>query len=128
MQIEVKTVHYIEAEWFCKEVVKAICTEENKKILEAACKTGKIRPQCLNWFLWNLIADMHFKQEVLGGDCFELHLFSETQINKEVKFSDSFAEGKLVKLLLDSYLKLLKEVKSSAGSDKVLIAAPKGTF
>lgn len=131
MQIEVKTVHYVEAEWFCKEVVKAICTEEkqeNKKILEAACKTGKMRPQHLNWFFWNLITDMHFKQEVQGGDYFELHLFSETEINREVKFSASSALGKLIRLLLDSYLNLLSEVKSSTGSDKVLIAAPKGTF
>ena len=128
MRIEVKTIHYVEAEWFCKEIVKAICTEENNKILEAACKTGKIRPQHLNWFLWNLITDMHFKQEVLGGDYFELHLFSETEINREVKFSASSTLGNLIRLLLDSYLNLLKEVKSSAGSDKVLIAAPKGTF
>lgn len=128
MQIEVKTIHYVEAEWFCKEVVKAICTEENRSKIEAACKTCKIRPQHLNWFLWNLITDMHFKQEVQGGDYFELHVFSETQINKEAKFSASMALGKLIRLLLDSYLNLLKEVKSSVGSDKVLIAAPKGTF
>lgn len=128
MRIEVKTIHYVEAEWFCKEIVKAICTEENKKILEAVCKTGKIRPEHLNWFLWNLITDMHFKQEVLGGDYFELHLFSETEINREVKFSASSTLGKLIRLLLDSYVSLLKEVKSSVGSVKVLIAAPKGTF
>lgn len=128
MQIEVKTIHYVEAEWFCKEVVKAVCTEENKKILEAACKAANNRPQNLIWYFWNLIADLHFKQEVLGGDYYELHLFSETQINKEVKFSDSVAEGKLIRLLLDAYSHLLKEVKSSVCSDKVLIAAPKGTF
>lgn len=128
MRNEVKTIHYVEAEWFCKEVVKAICTEENKKILEAACKAAKIRPQHLNWFLWNLITDMHFKQEVSGGDYYELQLFSETKINQEVEFGDPSTLGKLIRLLLDSYLHLLKEVKSSAGSDKVLIAAPKGTF
>lgn len=128
MQIEVKTVHYVEAEWFCKEVVKAICSEENQTTIEAACKAAKIRPQHLNWFLWNLITDMHFKQEVLGGDYFELHVFSETQINKEAKFSASSTLGKLIRLLLDSYVSLLKEVKSYVGSDKVLIGAPKGTF
>ena len=128
MQIEVKTVPYVEAEWFCKEIVKAVCTEENQTAIEVACKAAKIRPQRLNWFLWNLITDMHFKQEVLGGDYFELYLFSETEINREVKFSSSRDLGNLIRLLLDSYASLLKEVESSVGSDNVLIAAPKGTF
>lgn len=128
MQIEVKTVHYVEAEWFCKEVVKAICTEENRKILEAASKASKILPRYLNWCCWGLIANMHFKGEILNGDYFELQVFSDRDVNHAVKFSDSFYEGKLVRLMADSYLHLLKEVKSSAGSDKVLISAPKGTF
>lgn len=128
MQLEVKTIPYVEAEWFCKEIVRLINTEDNNAIITTVCEGLDISKHELPSCLWDLITELHLNQDVSGGDYFELQLFSETKINQEVKFSDSIAEGKLVRLLLDSYLHLLKEVKSSVGSDKVLIAAPKGTF
>lgn len=128
MQVEVETIPFIKAGWFCNQVVQSINTEENKQLIEAACESAKIRPQSLNWYFWNLIVDLHLKGEVLSGDYFELYLFSEKEIEQEVKFSDSVFEGKLIRLLMSSYTIFLRRLKSCVNSDKLLISAPSGTF